>query len=145
MIAVDTNLLIHAHRKASPWFDVASSALQNLAESSARWAIPWPCLHEFLGVATHPRVFAPPSSLREAIRQVEAWMESPSLQLIGESPGHWKELCALAVAGTIQGPQIHDARIAAICIEHGVREFWTADRDFSRFPSLKVRNPLICP
>jgi toxin-antitoxin system PIN domain toxin len=143
MIAVDTNILIHAHRKASPSFEEAFSAIRRLAESSAPWAIPWPCLHEFLGIATHPRVFAPASTLDEAIQQVEIWMQSLSLRVIGESPDHWEELCAIARAGKIAGPKVHDARIAAICIGHGVREFWTADRDFSRFPSLKAVNPLV--
>jgi predicted nucleic acid-binding protein len=88
-------------------------------------------------------VFTPPSALEETVRQIEFWMESPSLQIIGESPEHWRELCSLAGAGKIQGPRIHDARIAAICLGHGVREFWTVDRDFSRFPAVKVVNPLV--
>jgi predicted nucleic acid-binding protein len=45
--------------------------------------------------------------------------------------------------GRISGPQVHDARVAAICQDHGVRELWTADRDFGRFPALKVRNPFV--
>jgi predicted nucleic acid-binding protein len=46
------------------------------------------------------------------------------------------------VSGRIAGPRVHDARIAALCLAHGVRELWTADRDFSRFPSLATSNPL---
>jgi predicted nucleic acid-binding protein len=38
---------------------------------------------------------------------------------------------------------VHDARIAALCVQHGVRELYSADRDFSRFPQIAVRNPLI--
>jgi uncharacterized protein len=49
----------------------------------------------------------------------------------------------IATQGQIRGGQIHDARIAAICLQHGVSELWTADRDFSRFPQLKTRNPLV--
>ena len=145
MIAVDTNLLIYSHRPDSPWSEAASAVVRGLAESTTPWAIPWPCIHEFLGIVTHPRVFVPASPLAVAIRQVEAWMESPSLQIIGESQEHWTELCSIARAGKIQGPRIHDARIAAICLGHGVREFWTADRDFSRFPALKTVNPLVRP
>jgi hypothetical protein len=29
-----------------------------------------------------------------------------------------------------------------LCKVHGVTELWTADRDFSRFPGLRKRNPL---
>jgi len=143
VIGIDTNLLIYAYRDDSPWFEAASSIMREVAESADPWAIPWPCIHEFLAIVTHPRIYAPPSSAAHAIGQVEAWMESPSLLLIGESQGHWTELIKLVQNGKVQGPKIHDARIAAICVEHGVREFWTADRDFSRFPALKTINPLV--
>jgi len=53
------------------------------------------------------------------------------------------QLKSLAVSSRVSGPQIHDTRIAALCLAHGVRELWTADRDFTRYPSLKIRNPLI--
>jgi predicted nucleic acid-binding protein len=70
-------------------------------------------------------------------------MESPSLALLGESDRHWEQLLSLVVAGRIAGPQVHDARIAALCLQHGVRELWSADRDFGRFPDLRVSNPLV--
>lgn len=43
------------------------------------------------------------------------------------------------------GAMVHDGRIAALCLHHGVSELWTADRDFSRFATLAVRNPLVVP
>jgi predicted nucleic acid-binding protein len=63
--------------------------------------------------------------------------------LLSESPTHWPTLKPLLKAGRVAGPLVHDARIAALCLQHGVRELWTADRDFSRFPSLRTRNPLL--
>jgi uncharacterized protein len=45
--------------------------------------------------------------------------------------------------GWIAGPQVHDARLGALCRLHGVRKLWTADRDFGRFPGLTIRNPLV--
>ena len=143
MIAVDTNILVYAHRAESPHFAKASACLRELAEGSAAWAIPWPCVHEFLGVVTHVRVHRPPTPIELAVEQVEMWLESPKLTLLGESESHWRELREIVVAGRITGPRIHDARVAAICQQHGVRELWSADRDFSRFPSLRTRNPLI--
>ncbi len=143
MIAVDTNLLIYAHRKDSPWYEPAFSGLRRLAEAQSPWAIPWPCLHEFLGIVTHPRIYSRPSLLPEAVEQVEEWMRSPSLVLLAESGAYWKLLRDMLEAGSIRGPQVHDARIAALCLHHGVDELWTADRDFGRFPGLKVRNPLV--
>lgn len=143
MIAVDTNILVYAHRVESPHFDKAFSRLKELAESRAAWAIPWPCLHEFLGVATHPRIHNPPTPIDVALEQVEIWFQSPRLALLAESEHHWSELRAIIKAGRVTGPRIHDARIAAICRQHGVRELWSVDRDFSRFPGLATVNPLV--
>ena len=78
-----------------------------------------------------------------AIEQVDAWLESPSIVLLTESDQHWGSLRDLLVAGEIAGPRVHDARVAALCIQHGVPEFWSADRDFSRFAALNVVNPLL--
>ena len=114
-----------------------------LAEGLAPWALPWPCLHEFLAIVTHPRIYAPPTTLERALEQVDAWLESPSLALLTESQGHWIALRALLRNGRIAGPRVHDARIAALCLQHGVRELWSADRDFNRFAGLKVVNPLV--
>ena len=143
MIGVDTNILVYAHRRDSPWHAAAAKALTSLAEGPARWALPWPCIHEFLGIATHPRIYAPPSELARAIDQVDAWLESPTVEPIGEEVGYWTKLRDLLNAGKVTGPRVHDARIAALCMLHGVRELWTADRDFSRFPQLATRNPLL--
>jgi toxin-antitoxin system PIN domain toxin len=143
VIAVDTNILVYAHRHDSPHFARASSQLRALAQSPLAWAIPWPCLHEFLAVVTHPRIHKPPTPIAEALEQVEIWRESPSLVLLAESDRHWRDLRAFMIAGHITGPRVHDARIAALCRQHGVRELWSADRDFSRFAGLKVVNPLL--
>lgn len=143
MTAVDTNILVYAHRQDSPHHRAAARALKELAEGIAPWAVPWPCVHEFLSITTNPRIFKPPSPAEVAIRQVEAWMESPSLQLIGESGRYWPELRATFLNGKLQGAQIHDARIHAICRANGVRELWSADRDFSRMRGLTIVNPCL--
>ena len=77
MIAVDTNILVYAHREDAPFHAAAIRCLTELAEGGAQWSIPWPCLHEFLAIVTHPRIFDPPSPLAIAVHQVEAWLESP--------------------------------------------------------------------
>ena len=143
MIALDTNLLVYAHRRESTFHDKARQLVTSLAASGSAWAIPWPCVHEFYGVVTNVRAFKPASTLAQASAQVSVWMASPSLVLLHEGVDHWAALQPLLVAGRVVGGQIHDARIAAVCIEHGVRELWSADRDFNRFPALTVRNPLV--
>jgi toxin-antitoxin system PIN domain toxin len=143
MIAVDTNILVYAHREDSPFHDKAYESILELAEGRTPWAIPWPCIHEFLAITTHPKIFSPPTPLSAAIDQVEAWIESPSLILLLESEGYWPQFRRIVKAGHVAGGQIHDARIAALCELQGVKELWTADRDFTRFPGLNVRNPVI--
>jgi uncharacterized protein len=143
VIAVDTNVLVYAHRRDSPFHEPATAAVRTLAESPSAWGIPWPCIHEFYSTATHPRIYDPPSSPAEAIAQIEAWLGSPSLVLLHEATTYWPTLRTLLESGKVQGPMVHDARIAALCRANGVRELWSADRDFGRFPDLVVHNPLV--
>jgi toxin-antitoxin system PIN domain toxin len=143
MIAVDSNIFVYAHREDSPWHPAADRPLTSLAESGAQWVIPWPCVHEFLAITTHPRIFNPPTPISRAIEALDAWFESPSVHLIGEAPGYWEELKSVIRSGRISGGATHDARIYAICRLHGVRELWSADRDFTHFKGIRVVNPLI--
>jgi predicted nucleic acid-binding protein len=94
-------------------------------------------------VVTHPKIYRPPTLLGDAIQQVEYWMESPTLRLLGEGPGYWDHLRLLLETGKTIGPMVHDARVAAICRSSGVREIWSADRDYTSFRGLAIRNPLV--
>jgi toxin-antitoxin system PIN domain toxin len=143
VIALDTNILVYAHCEDSPFHEAAFQRVAELAEGPAVWAIPWPCLHEFLAIVTHPRIYAPPTPLTRALDQVDAWVESPTLTLLAESAAHWQTLRALLTGGRITGAQVHDGRVAALCRQNGVRELWSADRDLSRFAGLAVVNPLV--
>ena len=143
MIAVDTNVLVHAHRAESPFHDAARDVMRGLAEGSPAWGIPWPCVHEFYAKVTHSKIFRPPSTREQAIRQLDAWLASPTVSLLGEGVDHWERLSELVRRGRVEGPMVHDARVAAICLSHGVAELLSADRDFGRFPDLVARNPLI--
>lgn len=143
MIAVDTNILVYAHRRDSEWHEPAFRTVGELAEGAAPWAIAWPCLYEFYAIATHSKIYDPPSTPTEGLDQLDAWLDSAGLVLLGESRGFWPELRNLLSAARLTGPKVHDARIAALCLHGGVRELLSADRDFSRFPALKTRNPLI--
>lgn len=143
MIAIDTNILVYAHRRDSPFHSAAKAAVTSLAEGRESWGLPWPCLHEFVAIVTHPRIYAPPSSLDQAVGQVDSWLQSPGVVLLGEAGEYWVMLRSVVMSARVVGPRIHDARIAALCRHHGVRELWSADRDFSRFTGLTIRNPLV--
>lgn len=143
MTAVDTNLLVYAHRQDSQWHAQAARIVRDLAQGPSPWLVPWPCLHEFLAVASHPRIYRPPSTIEQAIVQVEIWLTSPTLTLGSEGVSYWDSLKPLLQSSKVSGPMVHDAHIAAICIEQGVTALLTADRDFGRFTKLKVINPLV--
>jgi toxin-antitoxin system PIN domain toxin len=103
----------------------------------------WPVLHEFIAVVTNSRIFRHPTPTELALEQVEDWIASPRAVLLHESGRHIHTLREQVLNGRVAGPVIHDARVAALCLDHGVRELLTSDRDFTRFPLLRVRNPLV--
>jgi toxin-antitoxin system PIN domain toxin len=142
VIAIDSNILVYAHRADLLQHPAARAALRRVAVSGAPWGIPWPALHEFLGKVSSPRVFAPPSPWDLVWREVDLWLASPGAQLLSETPAHLGTLRRLLETSGASGAMVHDARIAAICIEHEVDALWTADRDFQRFPGLTLFNPL---
>jgi toxin-antitoxin system PIN domain toxin len=143
VIAVDTNILVYAHRRDSEFYRAAARALRGVADEGQTWGIPWPCLGEFFAIATNPRIYEPSSTVTEAVEQIDIWLESPTVVLLGETVGTWPLLRNLLVTANVVGPMAYDARIAVLCVAHGVRELWTADRDYGRFPGLRTRNPLV--
>ena len=142
-MAVDTNLLVYAHRVDSEWHASALGKLVSLAEGRSQWAIPWPCAHEFLAIVTHPQIYLPPSTRESALASLTVWLDSPACVAIGEGPGYMAVLARLISSARVVGGMIHDARVAAVCLHNGVSILWTADRDFSRFAELKTLNPLV--
>ena len=143
MIAIDTNLLVYAHRPDMPLHEAALALLRGLPGRGGLFGLPWPCLHEFLAVVTNPRIFRDPTPSPVALAAVRALAESESIRMLGEGAGYLDHLAEQVTRGGVRGGMVHDARVAAICRYHGIRELWSADRDFSRFPDLRVVNPLI--
>ncbi len=141
MIAVDTNVLVYASRTETEFHEPAARLITQLAESERPWAIPWPCVYEYLRIVTHPRLFKPASTQAEAISGLRLLSGSPSLAFIGPGSTHFGSLVGLAEHSGAKGNLFFDLQIAAICREHGITEILTVDRDFSRFSGIKVRRP----
>lgn len=142
MIAVDTNILVYAHRGESRQHEASKSLLRELSGGPRPWAIPQHCLVEFAGVVTNPRIWKQPTSQEDCALQVDAWRSSPSLTVLEEGTDFWPAFADVLTLSGVRGGAVHDARIAACCRQHGVAELLTCDRDFSRFPFLRCRNPL---
>ncbi len=142
MIAVDTNLLVYAHRREARLGDAAHAIMTGLAQGDRAWAIPWPCCYEFLSVVTNRRIWKDEATAPEhAWRQFQAWAASPSNQMIGETDDFTDNLQRFVSRPHVVGGVVHDARIAALCVVHGVEVLLTRDRDFSLFPELRTRDP----
>jgi toxin-antitoxin system PIN domain toxin len=143
--AIDTNILIYAEVGSSQHHRQARQLLGELAEGNSPWAIPWPCIYEFLRVVTHPRVYHPPVPMEIALQDIGSVLASPSLVLLCETPRHYAVLEQVIQQSGASGNLVHDAHIVALCLEHGVSELLTGDRDFARFPNLPFSDPFRKP
>jgi hypothetical protein len=139
LIAVDTNVLIHADREEMALHRSALGALRRLAEGQEAWAIPVFCIGEFLRVVSHPRVFEPPTPVLDALSSLESLLSSPTARVLAPGEQFLPLLRRLVDAAAVSGNLVFDAQIAAVCLEHGATTLLTEDRDFSRFPGLTVQ------
>jgi len=143
MIAIDTNLWVYAHRKDMNQHLASRDVVTDALKGSEQVMLCWPVVHEFLSVVTNRKIFKEPTPMKLAVQQIRGWLASPVVITLQETPNHLPTLAAIALQADVVGSQIHDARIAAICVEHGVRELWTADRGYEKFEGIRVRNPLV--
>jgi len=138
VIAVDTNVLVYAHREELPQHAKAHARLIALAEGPTPWGIPVFCLGEFLRVVTHPRLFDPPHTIDEACTALDRILASPSARVLIPGERHWHLLAQAIREADATGNLVFDAQIAALCREEGVSALVTEDRDFDRFPRFKT-------
>lgn len=142
MIAVDTNILVYAINRESDRHQAAVRLLGELV-ASRNWALPATVLLEFYAHVTERRLNPGRDVPTQTLRAIAEWTSAPGCHVLADPLDIWERVRALIESSGIRGQDVHDARIAATCIAHGVRELWTADGDFLRFPELRVRNPLV--
>ena len=138
MIAVDTNILVYAHREEFPLHVQALARLVELAEGSEPWALPAFCIAEFLRLVTHPRLLDPPSTMQDALAAIEGLLESPRLMVLNPGPHFWPMLADIVRQADVRGNLLYDAQIVAVCRENGVTDILSEDRDFSRFQGMTL-------
>ena len=143
MIAIDTNLLIYAHAPKFAQHHRARSVIEKLADSGAPWGVPWPCAHEFCAVMSNKKMHMTALPMTQVLAMLEQLSCSPSFRFLHSGSDHFNHLRQTLLLSDATGGMVHDARIVATCLDAGVSELWTVDRDFARFPGLRYRNPLI--
>lgn len=139
MIAVDTNVLVYAHREEFAEHRAARELLMSLAEGAALWGIPVFCLGEFLRVVTHPEILRPPTPLKTATATLGTLLESASLRILAPGDQFPRLLFEAVAQARATGNLVVDAQIVAVCREHGVRALRSNDRDFARFTGIETR------
>ena len=145
MRAVDTNILVYAFHADFSQHDIAKRALATLISQGEAWGIPSPCVHEFLATVTRKRYLSHTATIEQAREFLRARREGYGCFVLDESVRHFETLEGILLTSGVTGAKVHDARIAAICRDHGVQELWSADRDFGYFPWLNTVNPLVSP
>lgn len=138
MVAVDTNILVYAHREELPQHAAARARLTELAEGHTPWAIPVFCLGEFIRVVTHPRLFDPPHTIAEACDALDRVLASPTVRVLNPGERFWALLAEAVRDGAAAGNLVFDAQVAALCRESGASALLTEDRDFDRFRGLRT-------
>jgi hypothetical protein len=141
MILIDVNLLLYAHHRASLQHERSRLWLEQVLSGVQPVGLAWATIVSFIRISTSARILARPLTLDEAIGIVAGWLSQPTVAILEPGEGHWSIFSQLLKTGQATGPLASDAHLAALAIEHGAT-LCSNDRDFSRFPNLKLLNPL---
>lgn len=143
MFVVDTNVLVYAADRNSPFHHACREKLESWRHRASTWYLTWPIIYEFLRVTTHPRVFPRPWPAAEAWAFVEAILAAPGVQIVTGGERHAELLAELlADFPELRGNTLHDAHTVVLMHEHGIRTIYTRDFGFRRFASLEVLDPI---
>lgn len=142
MIAVDTNILVAAHRRDHEWHEQANEKIREIAEGIKSWLLPFHCLVEFYAIATHPKIFMPPSTPAQACEQIRCWCDSPSVIVCYSSISSQQIFIELLTSTLAKGGAAHDIRIVADALAVGATTLWTKDRNLTQITELAVVDPL---
>ena len=141
MILIDANILLYAYVQSSEHHDAARQWIETTLSKPEPVGLAWTTILAFLRISTNPRLLKSPLAAAEAVGIVSGWIESPTVTLLSPTARHWEILSNLITEGQARGPLVTDAHLAALAIEHGAT-LATNDRDYTRFPGLRILNPL---
>lgn len=141
MILPDINILVHAFRSDASHHAICRRWLDNVVNGDTRYGMAPQILSGLIRITTHPRVFAVPSSLDEALRFSDILLSPSHCVLIQPGDRHWDIFKRICTEADARGNLVPDAWFAALAIESGC-EWITLDRDYARFPGLRWRVPV---
>lgn len=143
MPLLDTNVLVYGATRSAPEHERCRALLEETRRGDLPWFLTWSIVYEFLRVVTHRRVLEHPWGLREAWAFVAELLQSPALEVLAATERHPRVAeQTLSESPELSGNALHDAHIAVLMREHGVKRIITRDTGFHRFPFLEVVDPL---
>lgn len=139
--ALDTNVLLHASDESSSFHRPAIELLEALASGPDLVYLFWPVALGYLRISTHPAIFQKPLSAAEAMANIDDLVSRPHVRTGGEADGFWDMYQEVATQVRVRGNLVPDSHIVALMRQHGVSTIWSHDRDFLKFPGIKVQDP----
>ncbi len=144
MFLIDTNILVEAANDGSALHAATRTLLDGWRQREDAWFTTWSIQYEFLRVVTHPRVLRKPWTTTKAWGFLEALHASPGFGVLVATSRHAAVARrTLHEVDDLSGNVLHDAHIAILMREHGIRTIYTRDHAFRRFPFLEVVDPLL--
>lgn len=140
--SLDVNVLLYASDRSSARHDAAREFLESCAARPDVLCLTWPTLMAYVRIATHPNIFAAPLTPEEALTNVDALLALPHARVVSEQDGFLDAYAHVVADVVVRGNLVPDAHVAAILFQNGVRTLYSNDRDFRKFETLDVRNPL---
>lgn len=138
---IDTNVLVYASDESSAFHDRASALLQTIAAGPDLVYLFWPVVLSYLRISTHPAIFKAPLSPVDAMTNIDSLVSRPHVRTRGEADGFWDAYRRVGAETLVRGNLVPDAHVVALMREHSVTTIWSHDRDFRKFPRIRVRDP----
>ena len=136
MIVADVNALVYAFRPETPLHQLARGALTECRDTGTLIVLP-DVAASFIRIVTDKRLSASPDKTDDALEFIDV-LTGNGRFLREARASRWMSFQHLIELSDISGPLVPDALIAATGLDFGASVL-TADRDFLRFPGLRVQ------
>ena len=140
MILVDANILLYAYDAGSQHHERCRAWVSDAFSGPTPVRLAWASILAFVRIGTNSRIFERPFTVQQASAIVSTWFDAPAVGILEPGERYWEILRAVLDEAQVTGPLVTDAGLAALALEHGAR-LCTTDRDFRRFPTVRVVNP----